>query len=320
MKTQILIPVFVIGFLAAAGLTFFFIRWAVRWFLRRRQRKLAVSAELAKLEAFLPDSCFIEVEGVRLHYVQAGRGRDIVLLHGIGASVFIWRYLFPLLQIRYRVTALDLAGFGQSAKSPDRDYGLDAQTDLVAKALERLEIRSPLLIGSSMGGAITLWLAKTFPNRFPKAIVLSPATDSSIIPTQVRHLATAAPYLKKVLNRRTMRLILERVLSRRDLITDEVIDAYLTPFRDEEGHAIRAFWSATSLLSDRRLPRDLHDIQGEVLIVYGERDFMVSRRSMHRLLKIIPHSRLVTHPQGGHHIMEDEPSWVASVITEFLRS
>lgn len=291
-------------------LGYFFVRWI--------RTKKSVAKRLGPLEAILPESCYLEVGGVKLHYIQAGSGPDIVLLHGIGASVFIWRYLFPLLQVRYRVTALDLAGFGKSAKAPDRDYGLDAQTELVAQALSLLKLDSPLVVGSSMGGAITLWLAKTFPERFPKVAVLSPATDSSIIPTQVRYMAAAAPFLKRALNKRTMKLILARVLARRELITDEVVDAYLAPFLDEEGHAVRAFWSATALLSDRRLPRELSEIKSTVLIVYGERDLMVSKRSIRKLMKIIPDPLLVSHAEGGHHIMEDEPAWVVSALEDFI--
>ena len=285
------------------------------------------SSASSYLPEFLPESCFLDVNGVRVHYVQLTTGKklgrhhkEIVLLHGIGASTYIWRYLFAEFQSRdidLRLTAFDLPGFGKSAKSRDISYGLDAQTSLIDQALQQAGIRSPVLVGSSMGGAIALWLGKLFPDRYREIIVLSPATDSSIVPPQVRHLRLMTPYLKRALNRRTMRFFLSRVLSNHAVITDEVINAYLEPFRDE-GDAVAAFFSATAILSDRRLPAELAGLSARVLIIFGELDQMVSRRSIERLKTVIPKAHLISHLSGGHHIMEDEPHWLADQLESFI--
>lgn len=271
-----------------------------------------------QLEALIPDSCFLQLDGIDIHYVQAGQGSDIVLIHGIGASVFVWRFLFPLLQTHHRVTALDLPGFGKSSKHAKRDYGLDAQTETVVRALEQLGIQKALVVGSSMGGTISLWLAKKYPDRFAKIAVLAPATDSSLIPAQVKHFATAAPLMRKALNRKTMKLILSQIIHRKEVITDDVIDSYLSPFRDGSD-GIRAFWAAMSLLTDPRLPHDLHKVSSRVLVIHGERDLMVTRRSIGKLMALLPNASLLTHPDGAHHIMEDEPAWTARALILFLR-
>ena len=305
-----ILPATLIG-LGAAGLVVTY-----RIAKNRSRKKIETPTTPEALEALVPDSKFVDVNGARIHYIQAGEGPDVVLLHGIGASVFIWRFVFPLLQVRYRVTAIDLPGFGKSCKEAKRDYGLDAQTEMIAQTLTTLNINEPLIVGSSMGGAISLWLAKLYPERFKKIAALSPATDRSLVPSAVQHFATAAPLLRRALNKRTMRAILGRVLTRRDLITEKVVDAYLEPFLDK-GDGVRAFWSATSLLSDRRLPSGLKDLAAKILIIYGERDMMVPRRSIDRLLKLIPNARLLTHSEGGHHIMEDEPQWIADALETY---
>ena len=139
------------------------------------------------LAELIPESRFVEVDGAKLHFVQAGEGSDVVLLHGIGASVYIWRFVFPLLQSRHRVTAFDFAGFGKSSKDARRSYGLDAQAKLIAEALTALGIDKADLVGSSMGGAIALWMGKLWPARFANVIGLGPATDSSLVPTIAQH-------------------------------------------------------------------------------------------------------------------------------------
>jgi pimeloyl-ACP methyl ester carboxylesterase len=269
------------------------------------------------VKALVPESKFIEIDGARLHYLQAGRGSDVVLLHGIGASVFIWRFVFAYLETKHRVTAIDLAGFGKSSKDPRRDYGLDAQTSLVAKTLEAIGVSRAHLVGSSMGGAIALWLAKTYPERFSRVATLAPATDPRLAPAAVEHFAMAAPLLRKALNRRLMKAILRRVIARHEVINDDLVTAYLEPFQDR-GESLRVFWSAMKLLRDPRLPAGLKGLKAQVLVVYGERDLMVPRKSIDRLLMQLPDAKLLLHKDGGHHIMEDEPEWTARTLEEFF--
>src|SRR5437868_1346381 len=84
--------------------------------------------KMAKRLLVGPRASDITIDGVKIHYESLGEGRPIVCLHGIGASVFVWRLLTPLLARRYKVITLDLPGFGRSDKSPSRSHGLDAQT------------------------------------------------------------------------------------------------------------------------------------------------------------------------------------------------
>ncbi len=325
--------------LAVAALVFIFFVIAVATFLNSRTKRfrrflnappspstVPWSREygeqmLSSWNQFWPESRFIEIDGLKLHYLQAGKGQDLVLLHGIGASVYVWRYLFAGLSMpggaeHFRVTAIDLLGFGKSAKPRTGDYGLDRQTEVIAKAIALLDLENPLVIGSSMGGSIALWLGKKYPKLFPKLMVLAPHTESSLIPRTAKYLTVMRPLLKKFVNRDSFRLFLGYVLARRSLITDELVDAYLEPFLDK-GEGLNAFFLATSLLSDRRLPRELFDVQSDVQVVYGEKDFMVSRKSVEILTSTLPRAELITHPEGGHHVMEDEPIWLCDKIISF---
>ena len=276
----------------------------------------AVVKDLTRL---LPDARFVDLgDGGRIHYVQAGKGADLVLLHGIGASVYVWRLLFPLLQGRYRVTAFDLPGFGLSSKDRSRNLGLDSQSSAISEACSKIGIKKATLVGSSMGGAIALWMAKLEPARFERVVALAPATDSSAVPAAIRYFAVATPLLRRAMNHRTMKVFVKRVVARQDLVTDEVVAEYLKPFQHDEGSGVRAFWSATTVLSDRRLPRDLAALEVPTLIVYGSRDLLVTRRSIDRLVKVIPGAKLIVNEEAGHHIMEDDPAWTAKTIETFV--
>lgn len=285
-----------------------------RWQSARTQNAMPGPSHLEEL---VPESLFVEIDGCKVHYVQAGHGPAIVLLHGIGASIFIWRMLFPILQKKFRVIAIDLPGFGQSDKPAKRQYGLDAQTNVVEKVLAHLDVHNTTLVGSSMGGTIALWLAKQHPHRFERVVALAPAVDSTRVSAATHRLASVAPLFRHAINRMTMKRILRYVIARDERISDAVVERYLAPFQDD-GSSLRSFVAATELLSDSRLPAELSEVASQVLLIHGRQDVMVSLSSIEKLAKIIPQAEISIHETSGHHIMEDEPVWLARKIEEFL--
>lgn len=108
-----------------------------------------------------------------VHYEVLGRGRPVILLHGWLGS---WRYWIPAMQqisVRYRTYALDLWGFGESAKEP-RLYGFEAQVRLLAEFMERLGISKAALVGHGLGAAIATRYALRAPDRVPRLMAISP--------------------------------------------------------------------------------------------------------------------------------------------------
>ena len=100
----------------------------------------------------VPQGRWAQMPFGRIHYLEAGTGPNLVLIHGLGASVFCWRLLIPLLAKKFRVIALDLSGFGLSDKRLDLEYGLDAQTARVEEFLASIKVDKFDVVGSSMGG------------------------------------------------------------------------------------------------------------------------------------------------------------------------
>ncbi|MDP2800530.1 MAG: alpha/beta hydrolase [Phreatobacter sp.] len=96
---------------------------------------------------------------VALHVEDWGVGRPIVLLHGLGASSYMWRHLAPVLAKQYRVIAVDLKGFGRSDKPADGGYRIEDHAASIIALLRRLKLDDVTLVGHSLGGAIALLLA-----------------------------------------------------------------------------------------------------------------------------------------------------------------
>jgi pimeloyl-ACP methyl ester carboxylesterase len=122
-----------------------------------------------------PHGRFLEVEGVRLHYVERGRGAPLVLLHGNGAMVedFEISGILDLAARDRRVIAFDRPGFGHSARPRNRVWTPAAQAELVHAALKQLGVVRPMVVGHSWGTLVALALALAHPEDVRGLVLLS---------------------------------------------------------------------------------------------------------------------------------------------------
>src|SRR3954463_2797350 len=108
-----------------------------------------------------PPGRFVEVDGVRVHYIARGKGRPVVLIHGNGtmAEDFVISGLMDQLATRYRVIAIDRPGFGHTDRPRWRGWTASAQAHLLHRALERLNVERPMMVGHSWGTLVALAIA-----------------------------------------------------------------------------------------------------------------------------------------------------------------
>ena len=126
-----------------------------------------------------PDQ-FIQIDGVRLHYRDAGRGDPVLLIHGYTGSIDLWAVtdsgtisLADSLSRDHRVIALDLRGYGQSTKLGDvAQYG-HKMTDDVARLIDRLKLGRTHLIGHSLGALLAVNVAERYPDRVASLSLLA---------------------------------------------------------------------------------------------------------------------------------------------------
>jgi pimeloyl-ACP methyl ester carboxylesterase len=113
-----------------------------------------------------------EVDGLTLHYVVAGRGPAVVLLHGLGGFAQSWRHTIDTLATRATVFALDLPGFGRSAK-PRTAYGLAYFARALHGFLDATGIAQASLVGHSLGGSMAVTYALTHPTRVERVALVA---------------------------------------------------------------------------------------------------------------------------------------------------
>ncbi len=123
-----------------------------------------------------PAGRFIDVDGVRLHYVERGSGEAIVLLHGNGTNALdfvLAGTLDAAASSGHRVIAFDRPGFGYSTRPADRTWTPHAQADVIAAALRRLGIERATVLGHSWGTLVALAMAQAYPDRVRRLVLVS---------------------------------------------------------------------------------------------------------------------------------------------------
>lgn len=122
-----------------------------------------------------PRGRFVEVDGVRLHFLEEGAGRPVVLLHGNGAMAedFVISGVFDRLAAQHQVIAFDRPGFGYSERPRGRIWSASEQARLIRKALRQLNVRNPIILGHSWGTMVALEMALQEPRDTDGLVLVS---------------------------------------------------------------------------------------------------------------------------------------------------
>jgi pimeloyl-ACP methyl ester carboxylesterase len=258
-----------------------------------------------------------------LNHYRLGSGAPLVLIHGIGSQWQMWRPVLARLAQERDVLAIDLPGFGASAMPPPgTPAGLLSLTNLVAEFLDEQGVERPHAAGNSMGGWISLELAKQ--GKVASATPLSPAGFHQGAEGTYQRIA-----LKTAVGSARM------LASRADGILASPAGrvAMLSLFMAKPSHvsaseaaeATRALAGAQWF--DDTLDAFLDDrfsygerIKVPVTIAWGSRDRLLLPRQAPRARREIPGSRLVMLEGCGHVPTWDDPDLVARVILDGSRA
>jgi haloalkane dehalogenase len=121
----------------------------------------------------MAQSHFIEVDGLRLHYLEDGAGDPVLLLHGWPTSSFLWRNVIGPIAENNRVIALDLPGFGQSAKPLDASYSFPFYSRVLDGFLDAIGVDATSLVVHDLGGPVGLYWACHHPQRLRRLALLN---------------------------------------------------------------------------------------------------------------------------------------------------
>jgi pimeloyl-ACP methyl ester carboxylesterase len=221
-----------------------------------------------------------EVDGLALNYLVAGRGPAVVLLHGLGGFAESWRHNVDALAARATVYAVDLPGFGASAK-PRAAYSLSYFARAVRGFLDALGVGHASLVGHSLGGAVAVAFALMHPARVERLALLGAVVPGFSWRSSWRARLVAVPVLGELLGLCGCAPLYRAAIAQCFHAESPEEVEFLVGWRyaDRTSPAARAAWLATV----RRLMADLVEHRGDyrralatldapVLLVHGRQD------------------------------------------------
>lgn len=272
----------------------------------------------------------------QVRYTVAGEGKPLLLIHGFGASIGHWRKNIPVLAEKgYKVFAIDLLGFGDSAKPPI-NYTLELWQQQI-KDFWSAHIKEPtVFIGNSIGGLISLMLMTNYPEitaggvlincagglnhrpdelKFPLNLVMSAFTKLVSSPV------TGKLIFNNIRRKNQIRRTLYQVYCDRTAVTEELIDLLYTPACDPGAQQVFAsVLTAPAGLAPQKI---LPNLQHPLLIIWGAEDPwtpITGAKIYQQLADKNPDVKFQVVEAAGHCPHDEKPEEVNSLISNWLTS
>ncbi|WP_426106157.1 alpha/beta fold hydrolase [Massilia sp. TSP1-1-2] len=257
-----------------------------------------------------PKGQFIDVDGVRLHYLEKGSGQVVVMLHGNGilANDFDTSGLLDEAAGKYRVIAFDRPGYGYSERPRTTLWTPAAQAKLIHNALQQMGVEQPIVLGHSWGTLVALSMALDFPDDVRSLVLLSgyyypslrldaPMSAPPAIPIVGDLLRfTVAPLIGRMIWPALVKRIFSPVAVP-DSFRELPVWMMLRPSQLRASAAESALMVPSALVLSRRYA----ELKMPVMIVAGNEDKIASAgHNAGRLHDALPQSSLRLAPGQGH--------------------
>ncbi len=269
------------------------------------------------------ESCWAEVNGQRLHYLKAGYGPALLLIHGLLGGSFCWRFNIPVLAQHHTVFAVDMPGMGLSDARRNCDCSMQAQALRLERFLEQENIDQADVVGSSWGGAVAILLAAAS-TRVRSLVLAAPVNPwSRQGGERIRFFSRGiGSFLLRYGLRfggRYHRPALEAMYGDVSRISRGTLEGYGELIRRKgRGHnllGILRSWEHDLNALAEALPR----VNARSLLVWGTSDGAVSPSSAVPLQRMLRSGRIVTLQGVGHLPFEEDPEVFNRLVLDFLR-
>jgi len=277
-----------------------------------------------------PDSQFIEINDIKVHYKQQGEGEPIfILMHGFGASTFSWREVIDPLSQYGTVIAYDRPAFGLTERPLEWDginpYSEEGNINLLLRLMDEFQIEEAILVGNSAGGTLATAFTLAHPERVRGLIEVDAAIyqtmpDSKLLDwlLDTAQMDQIGPLISRRLAGRSGEDFIERAWRDSSELEDnpEILAGYRKPLMAENWD--RALWEHTKATDAPDLAGRLDQIQVPTLVVSGEDDLIVPVENSQRLAQDIPGATLIIFENCGHLPQEECPNAFMSAAADFI--
>ena len=266
----------------------------------------------------------MDILGMKVHYRDEGVATDsvpLILLHGMSSSLNTWDSVVIDLKPHKRVISLDLPGFALTGPSPENAYNFPYYSKFIDSFTTRLQIKRFILVGNSLGGAISWNYALHNPSGLAKMVLVDAAGypkkgESGSLGFKL----ASTPVINNLLLYVTPKALVRKSLETVYFDQARVTDAQVERFHDvaiREGNreaALQIFKG--SFKGD---PKQIKTIKTPTLILWGDKDNLIGVNNVDNFLKDIKGSKAEIYKNIGHVPMEEVPGKVANSILGFVK-
>jgi pimeloyl-ACP methyl ester carboxylesterase len=273
-------------------------------------------------------SHYFNINGQHLHYIDEGKGKTLLFVHGTPSWSFDFRYQIKALSKKYRCIALDHIGFGLSDKPKIYDYSTQNHALTLEKLIHYLGLQDITLLVHDFGGIIGFDYALKNPENISKIVVLNSWLWSAESEPEYQKIkpilrSPLLPFLYRHMNF-SVQFILPNSFYNKKILSKEIKKQYTKPFANSsERNGTIAF--AKSLLYDQSyfesLWQQVHALADkEVLFIWGMNDGVILPKYLEKFALSFPKKYVVQLQACGHFPQEEKKVEVLEAIEQFLKN
>jgi pimeloyl-ACP methyl ester carboxylesterase len=267
-----------------------------------------------------------EVDGLRLHYVVEGRGPAVILVHGLGGFAETWRHNIEPLARRATVYAVDLPGFGASAKPRSR-YRLGNFAGALRGFMDGLGLAQASLVGHSLGGAVSVTYALMHPSRVERLALVGAVVPGCSFRPSWAFRAVAIRGLGEIASSFAWAGLYKACLARCFHIPDRAEVDFFVDYRYAARTEPTARAAYLSTLRDVRIDMETHahdyrramtTLELPVLLIHGRQDRVVPALHCDEVAALVPHASVRRVDACGHFPQIEHAEAVNGWLVDFL--
>jgi pimeloyl-ACP methyl ester carboxylesterase len=261
----------------------------------------------------------VTVFGFKLHYLEAGRGAPVVLLHGLGGDGSRWGPNVEALSHDFHVFALDQIGFGQSDK-PLANYHTGMLAEFLAGFLKAVNVPKASLIGNSMGAGVALYAAVHYPDLVDRIVLAdgggfrNPTGNAPAAPSPE---ALHRRQIQNSVTRGETREFFRILFHDKSLVTDKMVDDQYA-MRLRSAFAISKMQEGGEKGLGSLSEAEVRGVKAPTLVVWGKYDELANPAGADRLERTIPGAKKVLIDNCGHMPQLERADEFNRLVREFL--
>lgn len=270
-------------------------------------------------------SKFATIEGTKVHYLSAGEGEPILLIHGFPTSSYLWRNIIAKVAKSYHVIAIDMPGYGKSDKNPEDSYSFRYHERILTGLLAQLNLDQITLGVHDLGGPIGLyWMVQNI-KRVNRLILFNTIVYSNFSwAVKLFGLSTVIPGVRDWLTSPSgIKKAIRFGIHSKQKITAEMIESYQAPFENKTSRkALLKTVQRLSMKGFREIEEKLPAFEGPVQVIYGEKDRILPEvgDTMKKVKQDLPQTTVTSLSNAAHFLQEDAPNEVSDTILHFMKS